>query len=56
MGCFSCFDSKKEEKSNPQKVGADRPEVQPSAPSNISRLTSGKFIVFCLFVMMLFMI
>lgn len=41
MGCFSCFDTKKEEKSNPQKVGADRPEVHPSAPSNISRLPSG---------------
>ncbi|CAH1419743.1 unnamed protein product [Lactuca virosa] len=41
MGCFSCFDSRVEEKSNPQKVGADRPEVHPSAPSNISRLPSG---------------
>lgn len=41
MGCFSCFHSREDEKSNPQKVGADRPEVHPSAPSNISRLPSG---------------
>ncbi|KAJ9549406.1 hypothetical protein OSB04_021949 [Centaurea solstitialis] len=42
MGCFSCFDSRVDEKSNPQKVRADRPEVHPSsAPSNISRLPSG---------------
>ncbi|KAL7619042.1 hypothetical protein Lser_V15G02245 [Lactuca serriola] len=34
MGCFSCVDSRVEEKSNHQKVGVDRPEVHPSAPSN----------------------
>ncbi|KAI3694142.1 hypothetical protein L1987_77103 [Smallanthus sonchifolius] len=39
MGCFSCFDSREVEKSNPQK--ADRPQPHPSAPSNISRLPSG---------------
>lgn len=44
MGCFSCFDSRGDEKPISQKVGADRPEVHPtSAPSNISRLPSGKF-------------
>ncbi|KAI3497602.1 hypothetical protein L1887_33010 [Cichorium endivia] len=41
MGCFPCFDSREEEKLNPQKVRADRHEVHPSAPSNISRLSSG---------------
>ncbi|KAK9052673.1 hypothetical protein SSX86_029306 [Deinandra increscens subsp. villosa] len=42
MGCFSCFDSREEEKSSiPQKARSDRPEVHPSAPSDISRLTSG---------------
>ncbi|CAI9270964.1 unnamed protein product [Lactuca saligna] len=34
MGCFSCVDSRVEEKSNHQKVGADRPEVHPSTPPN----------------------
>ena len=34
MGFFSCVDSRVEEKSNHQKVGVDRPEVHPSAPSN----------------------
>ncbi|KAI3812398.1 hypothetical protein L1987_17105 [Smallanthus sonchifolius] len=38
MGCFSCFDSREDEKSIPQKVGADRPQLP---PSNISRLPSG---------------
>ncbi|XP_024987514.1 serine/threonine-protein kinase PBS1-like [Cynara cardunculus var. scolymus] len=41
MGCFPCFDSREDEKLNPQKVRADRHEVHPSAPSNISRLSSG---------------
>ncbi|KAL7603791.1 serine/threonine-protein kinase PBS1 [Lactuca sativa] len=41
MGCFPCFDSREEEKLNPQKVRADRHEVHPSAPTNISRLSSG---------------
>ncbi|KAJ9563948.1 hypothetical protein OSB04_009108 [Centaurea solstitialis] len=38
MGCFPCFDSREEEKLNPQKVRADRHQLQ---PSNISRLSSG---------------
>ncbi|KAD5317170.1 hypothetical protein R6Q59_032501 [Mikania micrantha] len=42
MGCFCCFDSREEQKSNHLKVRADRPEVHPSAPSNISRLPSGE--------------
>ncbi|CAN4123393.1 unnamed protein product [Withania somnifera] len=41
MGCFSCFDSKEEEKLNPQKDTDDRKEVHLTAPSNISRLSSG---------------
>ncbi|XP_016514114.2 serine/threonine-protein kinase PBS1 [Nicotiana tabacum] len=42
MGCFSCFDSKEEEKLNPQKDRRDdRKEVHLTAPSNISRLSSG---------------
>ncbi|KAJ0560187.1 putative protein kinase RLK-Pelle-RLCK-VIIa-1 family [Helianthus annuus] len=41
MGCFSCFDSKEDGKSKPQKTRADHNEVHPSAPSNISRLPSG---------------
>lgn len=41
MGCFPCFDSREEEKLNPQKVRADRHEFHPSAASNISRLSSG---------------
>ncbi|KAI3818071.1 hypothetical protein L1987_11873 [Smallanthus sonchifolius] len=41
MGCFPCFDSREEEKFNPQKVRSDRHEVHPSVPSNISRLSSG---------------
>ncbi|KAI3787287.1 hypothetical protein L1987_41650 [Smallanthus sonchifolius] len=41
MGCFSCFDSREVKKSNPQKAGADRHQLHPSAPSNISRLPSG---------------
>ncbi|PHT34608.1 Serine/threonine-protein kinase PBS1 [Capsicum baccatum] len=41
MGCFSCFDSKEEVKLNPQKDRDDRKEVHLTAPSNISRLSSG---------------
>ncbi|XP_060214245.1 serine/threonine-protein kinase PBS1 isoform X1 [Lycium barbarum] len=41
MGCFSCFDSKEEEKLNPQKDRDDHKEVNHTAPSNISRLSSG---------------
>ncbi|KAL4570083.1 hypothetical protein LXL04_025734 [Taraxacum kok-saghyz] len=41
MGCFSCFDSRVDEKPNPRKLASDRIEVNPSSPSNISRLPSG---------------
>ncbi|MFS8030783.1 putative protein kinase RLK-Pelle-RLCK-VIIa-1 family [Helianthus anomalus] len=41
MGCFSCFDSRVEEKKIPQKVGADQPQLHSPASSNISRLPSG---------------
>ncbi|XP_057949661.1 serine/threonine-protein kinase PBS1 [Malania oleifera] len=42
MGCFSCFDSREEEQLNPQKEKKNDPlEVQPSVPSNISKLSSG---------------
>ncbi|KAK1408723.1 hypothetical protein QVD17_40732 [Tagetes erecta] len=42
MGCFSCFDSREEDKSNPQKTTTHRPQLHPSPPSNISRLPSGE--------------
>ncbi|CAA3013375.1 serine threonine- kinase PBS1 [Olea europaea subsp. europaea] len=41
MGCFPCFDSRDEEKLNPQKERDDHREVQPNISSNISRLSSG---------------
>uniref|UniRef100_A0A2N9GPI7 non-specific serine/threonine protein kinase n=1 Tax=Fagus sylvatica TaxID=28930 RepID=A0A2N9GPI7_FAGSY len=41
MGCFSCFDSKEEEKLNPQKGSDDRKQGLPTVSSNISRLPSG---------------
>ncbi|CAI9785048.1 unnamed protein product [Fraxinus pennsylvanica] len=41
MGCFPCFDSKEEEKLNPQTERDDHKEVQPNISSNISRLSSG---------------
>ncbi|KAK1438126.1 hypothetical protein QVD17_03929 [Tagetes erecta] len=41
MGCFSCFDSTQEQKSIPQKIGPDRPEVHQSVTSNISKSPSG---------------
>ncbi|KAL2547235.1 Serine/threonine-protein kinase PBS1 [Forsythia ovata] len=41
MGCFPCFDSREEEKLNPQKERDDHKEVHPNIPSNISRLSSG---------------
>ncbi|CAN4124148.1 unnamed protein product [Withania somnifera] len=42
MGCFSCFDSKEEEKLNPQKDKDDRKEVHLTPSSNISRLSSDR--------------
>ncbi|KAL8038019.1 hypothetical protein ABFS82_11G076300 [Erythranthe guttata] len=41
MGCFSCFDSREEEKLNPRKERDDHKEIHPSIPSNISKLSSG---------------
>ncbi|XP_076956783.1 serine/threonine-protein kinase PBS1-like [Bidens hawaiensis] len=41
MGWFSCFDSRVEDKSIPQKAVTDRPQIHTPAPSNISRLPSG---------------
>lgn len=43
MGCFSCFDSKEEEKLNPQKDrdNHNRKQVHLTASSNVSRLSSG---------------
>jgi len=41
MGCFSCFDSKEDEKLNPAKESNDRKQGQPTISSNISGLTSG---------------
>ncbi|XP_059445840.1 serine/threonine-protein kinase PBS1 [Corylus avellana] len=41
MGCFSCFDSKEEEKLNPAKESNDRKQGQSTISSNISGLTSG---------------
>ncbi|KAI4336541.1 hypothetical protein L6164_015056 [Bauhinia variegata] len=41
MGCFSCFDSKEDEKLNPQHETEDRKQGHLTVPSNISRLPSG---------------
>lgn len=41
MGCFPCFDSREEEKLNPQKGGEDLKVGHPVLTSNISRLSSG---------------
>ncbi|KAL9677954.1 hypothetical protein QQ045_015792 [Rhodiola kirilowii] len=43
MGCFPCFDSKEEEKLNPEpvKYGGRREKNHLSVPSNLSRLSSG---------------
>ncbi|KAF3964178.1 hypothetical protein CMV_011507 [Castanea mollissima] len=41
MGCFSCFDSKEEEKLNTQKPSDDRKQALPMVSSNISRMPSG---------------
>ncbi|KAK9277468.1 hypothetical protein L1049_007012 [Liquidambar formosana] len=41
MGCFPCFDSREEEKLNPQKGGDDHKNGHPTVPPNISKLSSG---------------
>lgn len=42
MGCFSCFDSKEEQRLNPSsKDNADRKDAPPTSNSNISKLSSG---------------
>ncbi|EXB40346.1 Serine/threonine-protein kinase PBS1 [Morus notabilis] len=42
MGCFSCFDSKEEEKLNPDKQSDDlKQSQQPTLTSNLARLPSG---------------
>lgn len=41
MGCFPCFDSREEEKLNPNRGRDDHKEVQTAIPSNISKLSSG---------------
>ncbi|KAH6755458.1 Protein kinase superfamily protein [Perilla frutescens var. hirtella] len=41
MGCFPCFDSREEEKLNPNKERDDHKEVQTAMPSNLSKLSSG---------------
>lgn len=41
MGCFSCFDSKEEEKLNTQKPSDDRKQALPMVSSNISSMPSG---------------
>lgn len=42
MGCFSCFDSKEEEKLNPRQENDDRKQAHPAVSSHISRLPSGQ--------------
>ena len=43
MGCFSCFESKEEQRLNPpSKDEADRKDVPPTSNSNISKLSSGE--------------
>ncbi|KAM7487094.1 hypothetical protein LguiB_024578 [Lonicera macranthoides] len=41
MGCFPCFDSREAEKLNHQIGRDDRKDSHPTAPTNISRLSSG---------------
>ncbi|CAI9093131.1 OLC1v1028552C1 [Oldenlandia corymbosa var. corymbosa] len=41
MGCFPCFDSREEEKLNPQSDRDGPKEVHPAIPSNFNRLSSG---------------
>lgn len=42
MGCFSCFDSREDEKLNPEKEPDDQKQGQPTVSNNISRLPSGR--------------
>ncbi|KAH9709780.1 serine/threonine-protein kinase PBS1 [Citrus sinensis] len=42
MGCFPCFDSREDEKLNPEKEPDDQKQGQPTVSNNISRLPSGK--------------
>ncbi|KAJ6703203.1 hypothetical protein OIU85_029198 [Salix viminalis] len=41
MGCFSCFDSREEEKLNQEKQSVDLKQTLPTVSSNISKLSSG---------------
>lgn len=41
MGCFSCFDSREEEKLNQEKQSVDLKQTLPPVSSNISKLSSG---------------
>ncbi|KAH9709782.1 serine/threonine-protein kinase PBS1 [Citrus sinensis] len=41
MGCFPCFDSREDEKLNPEKEPDDQKQGQPTVSNNISRLPSG---------------
>ncbi|KAL6529090.1 Serine/threonine-protein kinase pbs1 [Orobanche hederae] len=40
MGCFPCFDSREEEKLNPNLERDDHKEIHPTIPPNISKLSS----------------
>ncbi|KAH9709783.1 serine/threonine-protein kinase PBS1 [Citrus sinensis] len=40
MGCFPCFDSREDEKLNPEKEPDDQKQGQPTVSNNISRLPS----------------
>ncbi|KAL9421122.1 hypothetical protein AB3S75_038646 [Citrus x aurantiifolia] len=42
MGCFPCFDSREDEKLNPEKEPDDQKQGQPTVSNNISRLPSGR--------------
>lgn len=44
MGCFPCFDSREEEKLNPEKESDDGKQDHPMVPPNIAKLPSGEFI------------
>lgn len=50
MGCFPCFDSREDEKLNPEKEPNDQKQGQPTVSNNISRLPSGKFCSFALLI------
>ncbi|KAH9709787.1 serine/threonine-protein kinase PBS1 [Citrus sinensis] len=42
MGCFPCFDSREDEKLNPEKEPDDQKQGQPTVSNNISRLPSDR--------------